>query len=156
MLTTRRAEKSSSFKKALFSINKGDVIEAEGPEGDFVVEDYNREHVFIAGGVGITPYRSILMEADHNDKPINITLLYGNRSQDFVYKDTLDKLEDKHENFNIQYFVDPERITKDDLEAIEEKLSNPVFWISGPEPMVKAISKEIVGLGVEKDRVKHD
>jgi glycine betaine catabolism B len=60
MLTTRFASKSSSFKKALKNLRPGDAIEAHDLEGDFVVDDSEKTFVFIAGGIGITPFRAIL------------------------------------------------------------------------------------------------
>ncbi|MBA3543266.1 MAG: FAD-dependent oxidoreductase [Chthoniobacterales bacterium] len=59
MLTTRFAPKSSSFKKALKNLRPGDAIEAHDLEGDFVVDDSETTFVFIAGGIGITPFRAI-------------------------------------------------------------------------------------------------
>ena len=60
MLTTRFAPKSSSFKKALKNLGPGDAIEAYDLEGDFVVDDSEKTFVFVAGGIGITPFRAIL------------------------------------------------------------------------------------------------
>lgn len=67
-LTTRHMEKGSSFKAALFALPIGGNIEANGPEGDFVVNDLAREFIFIAGGIGITPYRSILLDLDQRGR----------------------------------------------------------------------------------------
>jgi ferredoxin-NADP reductase len=60
MLTTRFASKSSSFKRALKNLALGDAIEAHDLEGDFVMDDSEKTFVFIAGGIGITPFRAIL------------------------------------------------------------------------------------------------
>jgi ferredoxin-NADP reductase len=79
MLTTRFASKSSSFKKALKNLRRGDAIEAHDLEGDFVVDDSRKTFVFIAGGIGITPFRAILLDLDYNRKPLNVQLLYANR-----------------------------------------------------------------------------
>jgi glycine betaine catabolism B len=65
MLTTRFAPKSSSFLKALKNLRPGDAIEAHDLEGDFVVDDAEKTFVFIAGGIGITPFRAILLDLDY-------------------------------------------------------------------------------------------
>ena len=65
-ITTRLAAESSSFKQALGRLPLGGVIEADGPEGDFVVDDPEHDYVFIAGGIGITPFRAILLQLDHD------------------------------------------------------------------------------------------
>ena len=82
MLTTRSAaERSSSFKRALRQLPVGAAVDVGEPDGDFVVGDPGDEHVLIAGGIGVTPFRAILLDLDHRELPINATLLYANRSQ---------------------------------------------------------------------------
>ena len=49
---------SSSFKKALTALKIGSVINAKGPDGDFVIKNINKKYIFIAKGVGITPFIS--------------------------------------------------------------------------------------------------
>lgn len=157
MLTTRKEPYGSTFKNALFNLRKGDTIKAEGPEGDFVMEFPERQHVFIAGGVGITPYRAILLDLEENMDPVNVTLLYGNGTQDFVYEDLLDHFQEEYPGFNVERFVTPDRIEESDLERMEENLQEPVFWISGPEPMVESLGDVLEqDIHVEEDRIKHD
>jgi ferredoxin-NADP reductase len=61
MITTRfTAKKGSTFKKTLKALKAGDTIEVSDLDGDFVVDDPKKNYVFIAGGIGITPFRSIL------------------------------------------------------------------------------------------------
>src|ERR1035437_9590818 len=70
MITTRLTpDKGSSFKKKLTSLKIGKTIEVSNIDGDFTVDDPTKEHVFIAGGIGITPFRSILKDLDHDKKP---------------------------------------------------------------------------------------
>jgi glycine betaine catabolism B len=110
MLTTRFASKSSSFKKALKNLRRGDAIEAHDLEGDFVVDHRKKTFVFIAGGIGITPFRAILLDLDYNKKPLNVQLLYANRDNDFPYRKELDALRGRHPEFRIDYVVSPNRI----------------------------------------------
>ena len=77
MLTTRFAPKGSSFKKALKKLKLGDAIEAREKGGDFVLDHRTKMFVFIAGGIGITPFRAILLDLDRNRKPLNVQLLYA-------------------------------------------------------------------------------
>ncbi len=73
-LTTRFAtERRSSFKRALRELPIGAAVEAEGPSGNFVVKVPEVDRVFIAGGIGITPYRAILLDLDHRARPVNVT-----------------------------------------------------------------------------------
>ena len=81
ILTTRFDQKrGSSFKKALFGLPIGSTIYTEGPRGSFIIDDSFNDLVFITGGIGVTPFRSILLDLDYHHTPINATLLYANRS----------------------------------------------------------------------------
>lgn len=155
-ITTRISEKSSSFKKALNALEVGDQAELVKVGGDFVMSDTAAQHVMIAGGIGITPYHSIIRQLDHDGQAINITLLYANRTKEFVFKPVLDEIATRNPNFNIQYLVEPQRIDEAVITSAAKDLSNPIYWISGPEPMVEAFEEMITQMGIEKDRIKTD
>ncbi|HUZ92746.1 MAG TPA: FAD-dependent oxidoreductase [Candidatus Paceibacterota bacterium] len=156
MLTTRLVEKKSTFKEALSALPVGGAIEADGLEGDFVVDDPTAGLILIAGGIGITPFRAILLDLDKKGVPINATLLYANRDNDFVYKDELEALARKHTNFKIHYFVTPEKIDEQAIRNAAPDLSKPVFYVSGPEPMVEAFEKMMLGMGITEPHLKRD
>lgn len=156
MLTTRFTEKGSSFKNALSALPISGTIEADGPDGDFVVTNLTAEFIFIAGGIGITPYRAILLALDKRDVAINAKLLYANHDSNFVYKEELEALAKKHKKFTLRYFIDPQRI---DETAVRKEISNfakPIFYVSGPEPMVEAFEKMLLGMGVPDANLKRD
>lgn len=155
-LTTRFAgDKSSTFKKHLFELKTGDVIEAERVGGKFVVEDPTQEYVFIAGGIGITPFRSILLDLEHRRQPINVTMLYANRDQNFAFKNEFNALSLKHPTLKIQYFVDPQKIDEATILSATQHI-RPIFMISGPEPMVRAYNEMLLNMGVPPNHIKRD
>ena len=156
-LTTRFSEKkSSSFKKALLGMTVGGTIEANGLEGDFVVENPDKSLVFIAGGIGVTPYRAILLALDHTRVPVNVDLLYANRDENFPYKAELERLAKKHATFRIHYFTGPKRLDEKAIVAAIGDVGKPLFYVSGPEPMVGAFEKILKSMDVPKSRVKTD
>lgn len=156
MLTTRFSkEKGSSFKNALQNLNIGEQIKAEPPDGDFVAEDPNQQLVFIAGGIGITPFRAILKDFNYKNLPINIILLYANRTEDFVYKKELDELAEKHPNLKIYYFVNPQLINEQTIKRATPDLK-PVFYVSGPAPMVKSFVSMLAEMGISDHNIKRD
>ena len=156
-ITTRiNHERSSSFKQALQALKPGDEIEADGPEGDFVLEDPARNHIFIVGGIGITPVRSILTQAAANDLKPHANLMYANRDDKVVFRDELEALKMGNPNLTIDYVIDPERIDDERLKASLEKTENPLVYVSGPEPMVKAMMDKLKELGVAEDNLKAD
>jgi ferredoxin-NADP reductase len=159
-ITTRfNAERSSTFKEALKGLKVGDDIEATEVDGDFIVDPSTNSGplVFIAGGIGVTPYRSILLQLDHDNKPLNINLLYANKSPDNVpFKKEFDQLAEKHPEFKINYIFDPEKINKESIKKYVPDLNKPIFYVSGPEPMVDAISETLKNMGVPEDHLKGD
>jgi ferredoxin-NADP reductase len=155
-LTTRFASKSSSFKKALKNLRPGDTIEAHDLEGDFVVDDSEKTFVFIAGGIGITPFRAILLDLDHNKKPLNVQLLYANRDNDFPYRKELEALRKRHPEFRIDYVVSPNRIDEKSIPELVPDIEKTTLYVSGPEPMVQSMDEILKEIGVPEKRIKND
>jgi ferredoxin-NADP reductase len=156
MLTTHFASKGSSFKRALKKLKLGDAIEAREKGGDFVLDHRRKKFMFIAEGIGITPFRAILFDLDRNRKPLNVQLLYANRNNDFPYRKELEALQKRHPEFRIDYIVSPNRIDEKTIPKLVPDMDNPTFYVSGPEPMVESLDKTLKKFGVPKKRVKND
>lgn len=156
-ITTRIAtEKGSSFKKALDNLEIGQSIEALGPMGNFVLDDPDKKAIFLAGGIGITPFRSILIDLDSTGDSINVTLLYFNRDDNFVFKEEFEQLAKKHPNLKIHYFSGAQDAATFDPTPLIEDFKNSVYYISGPEPMVEAYDKRLAELVISKENIKND
>jgi ferredoxin-NADP reductase len=151
-ITTKIIKKSSSFKKALDNLKIGQSMEAKGPDGDFVVENLNRKYIFIAGEMGITPFRSILKELKFENKNLDIILLYSTKDKDILFKNTFDNL--KLNNLKIEYFIG-KRIYKNAIEKIAD-FKKRIFYVSGPDAMVEEMEKLLLELGVKKENIKSD
>ena len=156
MLTTRFAPKGSSFKKALKTLKAGDEIEVHEKGGDFVLDHRRKTFVFIAGGIGITPFRAILLDMERNRNPLNVQLLYANRDNDFPYRKEMETLKKRHSEFRIDYVVSPNRIDEKTIPKLVPDIDRAVFYVYGPEPMVQSLDKTLQKLGVSKKRVKND
>ncbi len=150
MLTTRFSDPGSDFKKALKNMPIGQTIEATDPHGSFTLEDPSKNYVFLAGGIGITPFRAILLDLAHHKKPINITLLYANRDQNIVFKEELEKL------LPVHYFIDPDRIDEKAILSTVYRLPSTVYYISGPEFFVLNMERLLSNLGVPPENIKRD
>ncbi len=157
-ITTRLyGDASSSFKKALNNLQPGDEIEADSPDGSFVIDDFSKDYVFIVGGIGFTPFHSILDQMEHDGKGANIEILYANRSPETTaYKTMLDNLASKHNDINVRYFYGDERITEDAIREAGAKLNNPIYYVSGPEPMTEAFEGTLNGLDIDDAHSKFD
>ncbi len=166
LLTTKIIEKPSSFKKTLKSLNPGDIILAKGPYGEFILpEDKKKSLAFIAGGIGVTPFRSIVKYLIDTNESRDIILFYGaNLKEEIVFQDIF---EEAKERFNLKVIYSlkeaPENwkgergyIDGDMVKRNMEDIKKFIFYVSGPEPMVHATSKELMRVKVRGKRIKHD
>lgn len=157
MLTTRFATKAgSTFKKTLRALRPGDFVEVSDLDGDFLVTDPKKEYVFIAGGIGITPFRAILKDAAHAGRRLHVTLLYVNRDKVAAYRRELEAMRRRNSNLKIYYLFSPQRIDKKTIRELVPNLKTPLYYVSGPEPMVEHVGKMLQQMGVSKNRIKQD
>lgn len=158
MLTTRYAFKeSSSFKKALFAKQIGDVVEASTVRGKFIVEDINQKFVFIAGGIGITPFYSILLDLEKQNKIKDIILIYSNKKKEnIVFRDTLERLAKQFPGLRIIYIFSPRHCDKELIQETVPDIQERIFYLSGPVRLVKSVEEVLRQLSVDKNKIKKD
>lgn len=136
----------SAFKQALNALTPGDVIEAHGIEGDFTWDD-DSPVVLVAGGIGVTPYRSILLERAATGKTLNAHLLYFGRDENFAFKTEFDDLAATHPELIIDYIVG-EPISVDSIVHHAPESSDNVVYLSGPEIVVDAVGEALTNHGI--------
>ena len=144
----------------------GDTIFAAELAGDFTLPaDPNTKLAFIAGGIGITPFRSMLQYLIDRDETRPIVMLYGNeRQEDIAYRDVLDAAErelgirtdprggaGRRQRGQYPGHIDA-RLVRAAIPDYRER----IFYISGPQAMVKAIRRTLRGMGVRRSRIKVD
>jgi glycine betaine catabolism B len=165
MLTTRLSRPGSSFKQALSRLEEGAVVEADGPAGQFVYTDRERPAVFIAGGIGITPFRSMLVDLGARALAPDITLLYANSTPDIPFRGLLDDLATKQPRLRIAYTVSqPDPDWRGSVGRIDEQLirehaplgREPLFYVAGPKAMVEATAETLRTIGAAADSIKRD
>jgi ferredoxin-NADP reductase len=159
MITTRIAlERSSTFKNTLMSMEKGREITALPPQGKFIIRDYSTSYVFFAGGIGITPFRSILVDLEYikKIKEMEIFLLYANRSNDIVFKDELDLLATRNSSLIVRYVISPEVCNIETLKAVVPNYRDKTYYISGPPGMVKSIGDSLAAENIDDSRINRD
>ena len=156
---------SSAFKRALSNMTPGDTIYASQIAGDFTLPaNPDTKLAFLAGGIGITPFRSMLQYLLDRQEARPIVILYGNeRQDDIAYREVLDAAEGELGVRTIyavasgaargQYpgYIDAKLVRK----AIPD-FRERMFYISGPQAMVKALRKTLLAMGVHRSRIKAD
>ncbi len=148
-------EKGSSFKKQLLALKAGDDIIASRLIGDFVLpKDPRQKLAFIAGGIGITPFRSMVRYLIDNGEKRQIILLYGAKTaDDFVYKDIFDTAE---RTIGLKTFYVLNQINEEVVKREVPDYKERVFYISGPTGMVTAFKQILKTMGVAEANIKTD
>jgi len=153
-ITTRVT--GSTFKQALSRLPIGGELPLlEEPEGDFIWTDFDRPLVFVAGGIGVTPFRSILRQRAHDGEKLEVTLVYGNRTDAIVFKDELEGYAANDPHFQIDYVVG-EPLTVEKLKKLVPGFMESLVYVSGPEPMVEALGDDLRAAGLPDDQLKQD
>lgn len=160
---------SSSFKKALVSTEKGDKIYAGQLSGDFVLpEDKKIKLVFVAGGIGITPFRSMIKFLLDNKIARPVILIYSNKKADEItYKDVFDEAQRKLGTKIVYTLTDKDSLPSDwqgevgrvDSEMIKRQVpdySERIFYLSGPHAMVIAFEETLRSMGIRGKNIKKD
>jgi ferredoxin-NADP reductase len=160
MIATRMRD--SAFKRVLKSAPLGAPVEIDGPNGVMVLhEDAARPAVFLAGGIGITPFLSMARHAAHARLPHRIVLFYGNRRpEDAAYLDELRGLEERNPNYRlVAAMSEPEKsarpwrgergfIDRAMLERHLDDLKAPVYYFAGPPAMAMALQEMLSRAGI--------
>ena len=158
---TTRIRKESKFKKLLNKLQIGSTIKARGPFGSFVFPIINSSlltiNCFIAGGIGITPFRSMIKNIIENKIKKDIYLIYSNSDNEFVFKKDLDKWQKENNFIKIDY-IDTSVSGHLDKNSLNHYISDhsisSVFWVVGPPPFVNAIEDILEELKILEDHVK--
>jgi glycine betaine catabolism B len=157
----------SAFKQSLLALKPGDVLYASQLAGEFVLpKNKNEKLAFIAGGIGVTPFRSMIQHMVDAQDQRSVVLLYGNnKANEIAYADVFNRAEramglrtvyavaeDAGRDSNMHHgFIDAELI-KREMPDYRDRL----FYISGPRAMVVRFQKTLRELGVAKGRIKTD
>lgn len=162
-------EDSSSFKKMLKSLKKGAVISADHLAGEFILpEDEKQKLIFIAGGIGITPFRSMIKYLLDTNQKRDIKLLYVASSQDeFAYESIFAQAE-KELGIKTTYVITKKEnapknwrgpigyLSQEMIKEIAPDFQKRYFYVSGPHSMVEASQKVLTDLKISKNKVITD
>lgn len=165
MVATRMRD--TAFKRVLKTMPMGTAVKIEGPSGDLILQnDAARTAVLLAGGIGITPFRSIAHWAAKQQSPNRIVLFYSNRRPEDapflaelqrLEKDnpkyelvaTMTEIEKSHQPWNGETgLIDQEMLAKHLKGA-----TSPIYYIAGPPAMAKGLLIMLTKTGVKNDDI---
>lgn len=160
---------SSSFKKSLGSLPQNGEIIASQLAGEFTLpKDKNKKLVFIAGGIGITPFRSMVKYLLDTREQRPITLMYSNKlASDIVYRDVFDKARQELGIKTIYTITEANQVPagwQGKVGFIDEAMiksevpdfTHSHFYISGPRVMVTTFESVLSKMGIAKNQIKTD
>ena len=166
MVATRMRD--TAFKRVLRTMPIGTVVKIEGPSGDLTLQNnVTRAAVFLAGGIGITPFRSIVHWAAREKLPHRIFLFYCNRRpEDAPFLSELQGLERDNSKYKlIPSMTEMERssrpwngetgfINQEMLGRYLKDAASPIYYIAGPPAMVKGLHEMLNKAGTNDDDIR--
>lgn len=166
MVATRLRD--TAFKRSLQALPLGTKVKIDGPFGNLTLHNKaSRPAVLLAGGIGITPFRSMVVYAAAEKLPHHIFLFYSNRCpEDAAFLDELDALQKQNPNFHlIATMTDMEKshqpwtgetgpINQAMLTKHLKGVDNAIYYIAGPPGMVKGLQSVLNATGVDDDDIR--
>lgn len=152
-ITTRVNEPISPFKSQLLGLEPGALITLTGPLGDFVLpKDKSIPLVFIAGGIGITPFRSILKYLSDTNEKRQLSLIHlVKRREDLIFQPLL-----KQFSYRPILSADGRYPAETLLAPIEAAGKRALIYLAGPEVLVETLAQQMDSLGVKRTHLVLD
>ena len=161
-ITTKLSEESSSFKKHIQTLQPGDLVDIAEPMGDFVLpRDTSIPLVFVAGGMGVTPFASMFRHLAKTNEQRTIRLLYAVRTEDDII------FQDAFEAANIHATIvvsqpseawggERGHLNADHILKLAEPTSDSLIYLTGPEPMIEELQKDLLALHIPSGNIVTD
>lgn len=166
MIATRMRD--TAFKHVLLKSDLPLEVKIEGPSGSFILHrKAEKAAVFLAGGIGITPFLSIIRQAAYENAPHQLYLFYSNRRpEDTAFLDLLSEAAKQNPKFHlIVTMTEMEKshrewkdetgfINKDMLTKHLPSLQGPIYYLAGPPAMVAAMRRMLTETGIDEDDIR--
>lgn len=167
-ITTRLRD--TAFKRTLKNMPVGTELSLDGPFGSFTLhENTERPAVFLAGGIGVTPFHSMIADATERSLPHHIYLFFSNRRpEDAAFLDEFEAFQKQNPNFKlVATMTDMEHSARPwtgetgyiDAEMLRRHLpkeGSPIYYLAGPQSMVAAMRTTLNGIGVSNDDIRFE
>ena len=159
--------RDSAFKKSLAELPVGTEVDVEQPKGTFLLpDDTDTPLVLVAGGIGITVFRCMLLAITEGGLPYDVTLLYSNRDRESTaFYEELVELERAHPNVRVVFTMTDDDGWEGETRRIDgaflrdhlgADLSAYRYLVAGPPPMAEGVEQVLAGEGVPDDLVAAD
>lgn len=165
-IVTATRIRDSAFKQTLRDLEEGTEVTCAGPFGGFTLhKTESTPAVFVIGGIGITPVRSMIAQALNEGTKHDITLLYSNKTpQDAPFLEEFEQMAKEHGNFHFvpvmtrtsedEWDGESGHIDADMLKRHVDDVAKPIYYLSGPANMVQAMNDMLVEAGANEDNIR--
>ncbi|MFH0992981.1 MAG: FAD-dependent oxidoreductase [bacterium] len=150
-VATRIVASPSDFKRCLLELNPGDRVSMKAPLGEFIL-DASRLAVFIAGGIGITPIRSMLFSNLRNVGRRNDVLIYSELEANYPFREELEKLS----GLETLFAADIEPTQKVIIQTVEKRQNDAVYYLSGSPGFIRSITALLEAHGIQSESIRFD
>lgn len=163
-IVTKIGEQRSQFKQALFELPIGQTVTLSKPAGGFILRKESTPYIFLAGGIGITPFYSMLKFAWQTDMMIPLRLFVSFSSQEeSIFYEELQRMQ-KNSLHVVYSLTNPSngwcgetgRISEKMIEKYIQDIANTIFMIAGPVEMVDEMQSMLLEMGVVQENIRID
>src|SRR3989338_4049309 len=153
----------SAFKQKFNSLKVGDKVRLKGPMGIFILQENPKNIVFLGGGIGITPFRTMIKYSGDKKLPIKLTLLYSNKTTaDICYKDEWEVFQKQNPKLKVVHTITDDvswqgrkgRINEAMIREFCNDLNSTLFYICGPPGMVDGLSNLLKTMSIPSQNIK--
>jgi ferredoxin-NADP reductase len=156
--------RDTAFKRTLAELEVGDEVEVEEPKGNFLLPpETDRDYVFVAGGIGITVFRSMLRYIRDKQLPYRATLVYSNRDRESAaFLDELEEFETDIPDLRVVLTMTADRDWEGErrrigpdllLDHLGDDLARYTYLVAGPPAMVEGVAESIQSAGVPEEQI---
>ena len=143
----------SPFKKFMENLKAGDTVESSHPAGTFTLDE-SSPAVFLAGGIGITPFRSIIKYCVDEQISTLMTLIYSNSDENFLFKEELENWQQYLPNLTIIYHNSSQNGHLTHLPPTTYHL--PIYYLAGSHSFVNNMAQMLIDSGVDETNIRYD
>ncbi|MBI3983980.1 FAD-dependent oxidoreductase [Candidatus Microgenomates bacterium] len=152
-ITTKLSQPGSSFKQALRQLSPGTPVEMFEPKGDFILpDDPSQPIVLVAGGIGVTPYRSMIkyLADTKQSRPIKLLYAVADANQ-IAFRSLFDTQAWLATNYLVAQPLDLKAI-----QSVSGRWQNQLIYLSGPESMVENLKDQLLAANLPENQLKTD
>lgn len=156
-----------NFTQGISKLEEGAEIFVSGPFGDFIFDaEKHKDAVFLAGGIGITPFISALREATEKRLPNRLSLIYSNRTvKSTIFFREIKELEEQNKNISTLFSITEEKITPNIEGVVNERINKQIiskcvgevsgktFFLCGPLKFMESAKSHLTSLGVMEKQI---